>query len=321
MEHSKEIEIRQVEYGDWPNCYRLANDVMELIVTTDVGPRVIRCGFVGAENEFKEFPEHFGKTGGKDWRIYGGHRLWHAPEHKVRTYCLDNSSVKLEQRDGAVHLTQTVEATTGIQKEIEVRLAPDVAHATVTHRLRNVNSEPVTLAPWALTVMAPGGTAIMPLPERGSHPEDLLPGNLLTLWKYTDMSDARWTWGRRYILLRQDSTPKIKPQKIGATIPDGWIAYARGGRLFLKTFGHDPSAIYPDMGCSMEVFTNEEMLELETLGPVTQLAANGVVDHVEDWWLFRDVPVPHSDADVEAHIAPRVKTALGLQAKHALGKC
>ena len=217
--------------------------------------------------------------------------------------------MKLEQEDGAVRLVQTVETTTGIQKEIEVRLASDAAHATVTHRLRNVNSQPVTLAPWALTVMAPGGTAIVPLPARGSHPEDLPPGNSLTLWKYTDMSDARWTWGCKYILLRQDSGPRIKPQKIGAAIPDGWIAYARAGRLFLKTFRHEPAAIYPDMGCSVEVFTNKEMLELETLGPVSRLGPGEVVDHVENWWLFRDVRVPRNDADVDAHVLPRVQTA------------
>jgi hypothetical protein len=304
----KEIDVQQVVYGGWPNCYRLTNDVMELIVTTDVGPRVIRCGFVGADNEFKEYSDELGKTGGEDWRIYGGHRLWRAPEHKVRTYFPDNWPVKLERCDDGVRLVQTVETTTGIQKEIQVRLAPNAAHAIVTHRLRNVNSQPVGLAPWALTVMAPGGTAIVPLPLRGSHPEDLPPGNSLTLWKYTDMSDARWTWGRKYILLRQDSTPTIKPEKIGAAVPAGWIAYARADRLFLKTFRHEPAAIYPDMGCSVEVFTNTEMLELETLGPVTRLAPGEVVDHVENWWLFRDVRVPRSDADVDAYILSRAQT-------------
>ncbi len=302
--------MRRIDYGGWPNCYRLANDVVELILTTDVGPRVIRCGFIGADNEFNEYPDMLGKTGGEDWRIYGGHRLWHAPEHKVRTYFPDNSPVKLEQCDGAVRLVQAVETTTGIQKEIEVRLAPDAAHVTVTHRLRNVGSQPVTLAPWALSVMAPGGTAIVPLPARGSHPEDLPPGNSLTLWKYTDMSDARWAWGRKYVLLRQDSNPTIKPQKIGAAVPSGWIAYASADRLFLKTFRHEPSALYPDLGCSVEVFTNSEMLELETLGPTTRLAPGQEVDHVEHWWLFRDGRVPRNDAEVDEYILPRVQVAV-----------
>src|SRR5580698_11119229 len=129
-DHIREIEMQRIDYGGWPNCYRLANDVMKLIVTTDVGPRIVHCGFIGADNEFKEYPDELGKTGGEDWRIYGGHRLWHAPEDKARTYFPDNSPVKLEHRDGAVHLLQAVETTTGLQKEVEVRLAPDAAHAT-----------------------------------------------------------------------------------------------------------------------------------------------------------------------------------------------
>jgi hypothetical protein len=302
----KKIEVGKIEYGRWPNCYRLANDVIELIVTTDVGPRIIRCGFVGAENEFKEYPDQLGQTGGREWRMYGGHRLWHAPEHEVRTYYPDNAPVKLEMHDGAVRLIQTPESTTGIQKEMELRLAPGAAHATVVHRLRNTSVTPVTLAPWALSVMAPGGTGIVPLLARGSHPRDLPPGNSLTLWRYTDMSDPRWTWGRRYILLRQDSTRTLKPQKIGAAAPDGWMAYARAGRLFLKTFRHEPAATYPDMGASVETFTSADMLELETLGPLAPLSPGAVAEHVEHWWLFRDLPVPRNDADIDAHILPLV---------------
>ena len=35
----------KVSYGGWPNCVRLNNGKVELIITTDVGPRVIRFGF------------------------------------------------------------------------------------------------------------------------------------------------------------------------------------------------------------------------------------------------------------------------------------
>ena len=33
------------------------------ILTSDVGPRVIRCGFVGGPNVFKEYAEELGGTG------------------------------------------------------------------------------------------------------------------------------------------------------------------------------------------------------------------------------------------------------------------
>jgi hypothetical protein len=302
------VSIRRVNYKGWPNSYRLTNGVIELIVTTDVGPRVIRFGFVGEGNEFKEYEAQLGKRGGKSWRVYGGHRLWHAPEEEPRTYFPDNAPVKLERYGGGIRLVQSVETTTGIQKELDVRLAPNHTRVEIVHRLRNTNAWSIDLAPWALTVMAQGGTAILPLPPRGPHPENLSPSNSLTLWKYTDMSDPRWCWGRKYILLRQDSSPSVQPQKLGAMVPNGWAAYARNGHLFVKTFDYTKNAPYADQGCNFEMFTNREMLEVESLGPLTTLAPGVAVDHVEHWWLFRDVPVPRHESDVDAMVLPRIRT-------------
>ena len=50
-------KIEQLSWGGWPHCYRLSNPEIELILTADVGPRVIRCGFVGGPNVFKEYAE------------------------------------------------------------------------------------------------------------------------------------------------------------------------------------------------------------------------------------------------------------------------
>ena len=41
------VQIEKREWGGWPNCYRISNGEIELIVTADIGPRVMRCGFVG----------------------------------------------------------------------------------------------------------------------------------------------------------------------------------------------------------------------------------------------------------------------------------
>jgi hypothetical protein len=296
------MTVRKVAYKGWKNCRRISNGKIELIVTTDVGPRVIRFGFVGGQNLFKEYTAQLGKRGGKKWRIYGGHRLWHAPEAEPRTYFPDNFPVAVEKRGNVIGFVQPVETTTGIAKEIDIRIAGG-NRVELVHRLRNTGLWPVELAPWALSVMAPGGTAIVPLPKRGTHPEDLLPGNLLTIWLYTDMSDRRWTWGRKYILLRQDSAP---PQKLGAFVPDGWAAYALNGQLFVKEFS-GTSGQYTDFGCNFEMFTNDEMLELESLGPLAKIEPGACVEHKETWSLFDNVPAPQADRDVDRHIRSKVQ--------------
>jgi hypothetical protein len=122
------------------------------------------------------------------------------------------------------------------------------------------------------------------------------------------MSDPRWTWGKKYVLLRQDPGMEA-PQKVGASVPDGWVAYARDGHLFIKTFDHVPGAAYPDLGCSAEIFGNGDFLEVESLAPMVDLQPGAAVEHVEHWFLFRGVPAPENDADVEAHVLPQVRAA------------
>jgi hypothetical protein len=299
------VQVTKVNYRGWENSYRLSNDVIDLVVTTDVGPRIIRCGFVDDENEFKEFADQSGRTGGDEWRSYGGHRFWHAPEDPSRTYFPDNSAVAFEQVGDLFRLIQPVEPTTGIQKEIDILLSPESASVRVTHRLRNLNASSVELAPWAISVMEVGGTSILPLPPRRSHQESLVPSFTLTYWAYTDLSDPRWRIGRAFIMLRQDPT-REGPQKIGLMAPAGWIAYARKRHLFVVRAAYVPGAVYPDFGSSLETYAAVDMLEVETLGPMARIEPHAFVEHVEDWLLFRDVPTPENDADVVTHVLPKI---------------
>ncbi len=149
------VQIAKVNYRGWANSYRLSNDVIDLVVTTDVGPRIIRCGFVNDENEFKEFPDQVGRTGGDEWRIYGGHRFWHAPEDPHRTYFPDNSTVACEQVGDLLRLIQPVEPTTGIQKEIDILLSPDSAR--VRGDTSDAEPEPVERGAGSLGHQRDGG--------------------------------------------------------------------------------------------------------------------------------------------------------------------
>ncbi|HXF27943.1 MAG TPA: hypothetical protein VN610_11740, partial [Bryobacteraceae bacterium] len=90
------VKVEKINYHGWPNSYRITNGTVELIALTDVGPRIIRYGFVGGQNLFKEFEEQLGKSGESTWEARGGHRLWMSPEDKVLTYAPDNSPVQFK---------------------------------------------------------------------------------------------------------------------------------------------------------------------------------------------------------------------------------
>jgi hypothetical protein len=306
---SENISIQTVEYKGWPNCIQLANGKVELVITTDVGPRIISYALKGGANVFKNYDAMMGRTGDAEWNIYGGHRLWHAPEGEPRSYFPDNSPIQWKQVDGGAKFIQTTEATTGIAKEIEVRLSAHSTRVEVVHRLINNGIWPVELAPWSLSVMDIGGRCIFPLPPRGKHPASLLPGSLLSIWVFTNLADPRWSFGEKFIMLQQD-TGGTKPQKLGASVPDGWAAYANKNQLFIKQFAFDARAQYADLGCNFETFTNEEMLEVESLGPLTNLAPGESVEHAETWHLFDGVATPQTEVDVERDVLPKVQSIL-----------
>lgn len=303
-----DVTVAKVAHAGWKNCYRVSNGRIEAIVTADVGPRVISFGFVGGPNEFHEFPDQVGKTGGEKWRPYGGHRLWHAPEAMPRSYASDNSPIEVRRQGPTVRCIQPTEPSTGIQKEIALQMDPSEAHVKVIHRLTNRGLWPVRLAPWALTVMEPGGCAILPLPTQAPAGR-LLPNARVILWPYSNMADKRFMWGRRYIVFKQDRQAE-SPNKVGVMATDGWGAYFNRGHLFVKTFKFDWKGEYPDMGCSLEVYNAPDFLELETLAPLKVLGPGETVEHVEVWHLFDGVRFEPDPRNVDKAILPLVRPLL-----------
>lgn len=283
----------------------LSNGEVELAVSTQMGPRVLRYGFVDGRNFFKEMSpaEERKLTGDQAWRVYGGHRIWVGPERPSYTYSPDNAPPAIEQGDGSIRAASPVDAA-GIEKEIEVRLASTGSRATVIHRLTNRSVWPLRYAAWTLSMMAPGGVAIAPFPARGTHPEDLPPSNPLVMWAFTNWTDPRWSLLEKYLVLRQDPA-RPSPEKAGLFRPLTAAAYALGDDVFVKTCQAEPGREHPDMGCSLELFANEMFLEIETLGPIESVEPGQTVEHVEEWSLHRAAaPVTIEDSALDERIAP-----------------
>jgi len=312
------VEIEVIAFNGWQNNLRLCNGTVELVVTLDVGPRILSYKKCGGFNPLKIFEDQAGTTGEPAWKNRGGHRLWIAPEDKVLTYFPDNAPVTWEQLgDRWVKLVSAPETTSGYQKEIEISLEPEGTGVTLLHRLTRTDSTPGYLSAWALTVMAAGGMAVVPQPELGQHPRDLLPNRNLVLWPYTDMSDPRWRFGRKYILLKQDASGG--PTKIGLAHAQGWSGYLVGGVFFLKRYQWNAEAIYPDRGSNFEMFTNARMLELESLGPLTNLRPGQSLEHIERWELH-DGPASLDATDPEGQLDKFLGPILKNQILNSEGK-
>jgi len=282
----------------------LATRALELVVTTSVGPRIVSLRSLAGRkrNVLLEIPPDAPRGNGYDFR--GGHRLWHSPEHIVRTYQPDDEPLAVTSLTRGVALTQPVEQKTGIVKGVTVELFGERT-VKVTHTLTNRGLWAIETAPWALTMLKAGGYGVLPLLPKGDHAAgDLLTSYAIVPWTYTDLTLPVWEMHRDFLGI---NVPKgTAAQKLGITNYPGWAAYWNEGTTFVKYSAVKSGAKYPDLGSVFETFTNGTMIEFETLGVLATLEPGETATHVEYWTLLDGMAKPTSDASF-AKLAATVK--------------
>ena len=297
------MKLSKTEHRDGA-ALALATKSIELTVTTGVGPRITSFRPLAgkARNLFLEFPQNEKRALGLMLR--GGHRLWHSPEDAVRTYQPDDEPLAIKMLPRGVALTQPVEPRTGLQKGMKIELLGERT-VKVTHTLKNHTLWSVECAPWALTMLTPGGYGVVPLLPKGDHAKgDFLPTWTMIPWSFTDLSPPVWKFGRNFIGVEMAKAKTA--QKIGLSDYPGWSAYWHDGATFVKYAPVRRGVNYPDLGCAFEIFTNGGFLELETLGALAPIAPGQTVTHTEWWTILEKLPRPDNDAAFDQKLAPAV---------------
>lgn len=279
---TNQVKTEFVEYRGWKRCVHMENGSIELTASTEFGPRILQLSLPGGRNIFYENLGQNGLTGGDDWRNYGGHRLWHGPQEGFRPNQPDNDPLTVETIKNGVLLRQPAEQATGIEKELMICLSPNRPQAIITHRMWNRGPWPLKFSAWALSMMAPGGLAVLPLPRTDTH---FLPNYLLSFWPWTKPNDPRFTLTQEFLLLRQDPADQSW-FKIGLQNHLGWGAYLWEDWLFLKRAPFHAKESYPDFGVNFELFTDGEFLELESLSPMQEVLPGEDIVQTETWELY-----------------------------------
>ena len=296
------MSLQTIEYRGWKDCLLLDNGDIELVVSVGLGPRVLSFKTKKGANFFKNFDDQMANVSQDAWQSYGGHRLWHAPEVWTRTYYPDVQPVKYEWDGSRLTLTCETETTSRLQKEIAIDFPVSGTLVKVAHRIYNRGPWAAKFAPWALSVMAPGGTVIVPqepfVPHGPGEGQSFAAGRALVLWQFTNMADPRFVWGKRFIRMSQDDAYPTK-QKFGAMVKPGWAAYDFGSELFIKRFAFFPGANYPDYGCNAEFYTEPGMLEIESLGPEVPVEPGDFAEHIETWQIEQVAASKDDDALAE----------------------
>ena len=177
------LNLEITPYGGWSKAVRMRRDGWELITPLEIGPRILRFGPIDGPNVLFENKEQMGKTGAKKWMIYGGHRLWTAPEND-QCYAPDNERVSLELLpEKGCRLTGQTYPKFGWQKSLEILWNSD-GLVQIEHRLMNSSGKALPVSPWCLTVLNQCGVAFIPQPTHAPHPMDLPKGTKFSMDDY-----------------------------------------------------------------------------------------------------------------------------------------
>ncbi len=267
------------------SCFKLENSQLALWITREVGPRILGLRLLGRENLMAVLPDaKIQVVGVEDYSLRGGHRLWYGPENPFTTYITDDQPVEIVSIENGLKVTQPVDNPTGIQKTFQVVLGENQALITIDHKLTNLGKDDFKLAPWAITMLRPGGVAILPLQNKLDDEYGLLPNRQLVFWPYTELNSFYIELNDQAVAVRASMTEGAL--KIGSPNPCNWLAYALDGVLFVKRSEYQKGANYLDRGASSQIYCNPDLIELETLGPVTNLKPGDSIEHQEIWQIY-----------------------------------
>jgi len=288
------IEIKETDYENYGKCVQISNGIIDVVVTIDFGPRIVRFGFIGDANilyndlERKyvtrnpSMVERYGKDAA--FYRYGGHRVWLSPERMPETYYPDNEPVIYGILPEGVSFTPVRQKRNEMQLSFEVIMGEDATDIMVVHSAKNCSKEKQNYALWSITMVNSGGVEIIPQNQDNSNA--LLPNRTISIWPYTDINDKRIFLGNKYLTVQHDDSIE-KALKIGVNNVLGWASYTNGDYTLVKRYIHSPQAIYPDFGCSYETSVSNDYVEMDSLSPLYGIEPGAGIRHVENLSLFK----------------------------------
>lgn len=255
-------------------------------VLAQAGPRIVRLGLTGSgDNLLAETPDIGWQTPHGRYELFGGHRLWFAPEDPDRVAVPDLDGLLVEPLADGIRLIGRVESPTGLVRVIAMRLDPATASFEVRQELHHRGEGPLELAPWSITQLPLGGRVVLPQPPPADG-HGVRPNRNLVLWPYTSWTDARLALADGAIMVHAVAGADLK---VGYLSDAGWVAYVRGGTALVQRFEPALGLRHPDLECNVETYCGSRYLELEVLGPLRVLAPGESSVLVERWEVRSDV--------------------------------
>jgi hypothetical protein len=234
------------------------------------------------------------------WHNYGGFKNWPSPQDKwgwppppVLDFGAYTAQVDLETPDSvAVSVSSPKEQwlTPNLRFERRTTIFKGTSRVRMEQTLVNEGTVPVEWGVWDIT------QSIVHHEGRTDYEN---------FWVYFPFSENsvfganHVKWSAKSGAWKGEVAPGVygvqflpEGKKIFCDSPEGWVVYAdrEDGFIYARTFEIEKGAAYPDGGACVEAWISSDplYLEVEVLGPVVQIPANGGrTSFTEDWWAAK----------------------------------
>lgn len=269
-----------LEYKNFGKCVQFEENGMIVMVTIDVGPRIIYFGDK-QNNILKEDLERkvqvYNDAYKDNWYLYGGHRLWKSPEN-ICTYVADNKPVSYRLNEHGGTFISNIDPKFDYILDIDIKKNNVYIENTIVSKSKNIEN----IAAWALTVMDIGGELTVNLNKKM---DDLNPQQNLVIWPYTNIYDERIKITKEKLIIQQKSG--LEALKLGLFLNTPEAEYSLKGMKFKCKFKEEnTTGKYGDFMSNMEIYTSGDILEIEGLSSMRDLKCGESVTLYEEWSLI-----------------------------------
>lgn len=274
------MQYKEMTTPQWGRVLWISDGKIEIAVALDFGIRIVHLACAGCENLFYEQPNDCsdGFTEGQ-WRLYGGHRLWLAPE-SYASYYPDNAPVRYSVCDEGILFEQELDPFLQVYKRLLLNICLDGA-VRIEQHIQNASDQIIEGAAWGVNTLDGGGEAEIVFGCKDCACFN--PQRVISLWSDTSLSDPRLQFEKDRVIARH--LPLDNYLKIGLYSNPGKAIFRNKGQCFELTYDAEAMELYPDCGCNFELYMCRQFMELESLGKKARILPGQSAAHVEVWRL------------------------------------
>lgn len=271
------ISIKEVNDINYGRCIDISNGIVDVSVTIDYGPRIIRYCPKNMKNLFYydrtgeyTFPQNLVNTN-ELFYLYGGHRMWISTESGEKSNYPDNVPIVYSPITEGVKLSIPRDIKQGIALYMDIILTQETTNIMVVHSVQNISKVPMEISINADTALCKSGFVYSMQSEKNK---------IIQLYNSSKWQDKRLFISDDYITADASNGDEFY---IGIKNAVGCCGYVDNNVIFNKRYIHNTNLEYPNGDISTKIKILNGYISLDTISPLYVVESGEIVRHVESW--------------------------------------